>query len=70
MVAEAVVEYLKPIQENIARYMSSKEHLVNILKHGNEKARDIASKNWDDVQYKLGLKSSIHSNEKIQINKA
>lgn len=61
VVAEEVVEYLKPIQENIARYKSSPEYLVDILKKGNEKAQVIASKTWQEVQFKLGLKYTLQN---------
>lgn len=70
IVAEAVVEYLKPIQENIAKYRSSPEYLVEILRKGNEKAQVIASKTWDEVKYKLGLKYTIESKHIItSVNK-
>lgn len=65
-----MVEYIKPIQENIARYRSNPEYLVDILRQGNEKAQVIASKTWQEVQYKLGLKFTLESQNIVtRVNK-
>lgn len=70
IVAEAVVEYLKPIQQNITRYMSNLDYLTAVLKQGNEKAQAIASVTWEEVQYKLGLKWRLDNKHKFNINKS
>lgn len=69
VVAEAVVGYLKPIQENISRYMQNPDYLTDILRQGNEKAQEIASNTWEELQYKMGFKVSLEMNSKIEINK-
>lgn len=63
------MEYLKPIQEKIMRYLSSPEYLNAILIQGNQKAQDIASATWEEVQYKLGLKCILNNESRIKINK-
>lgn len=69
VVAEAIVEHLKPIQENIARYRSNPDYLINVLAQGNYKAQEIASKTWEEIQCRLGLKIMIDSKDIFKINK-
>nr|XP_023022424.1 tryptophan--tRNA ligase, mitochondrial isoform X1 [Leptinotarsa decemlineata] len=66
IVADAVVEYLRPIQERISHYLSDERHLLEVLKNGQEEASEISSKHWEEVQHKLGLKFKIRKQEKIK----
>lgn len=51
--AEVVVEYMKPFQQNIKDY--NDEDLSRILKNGAEKAKEVASKTLKDVYEKMGI---------------
>lgn len=42
VVAEVVIEHLKPIREKLEKYLSSPEYLCQILDHGAKKASEIA----------------------------
>lgn len=63
------MEYLKPIQENIARYMSNPDYLTYVLRQGNEKAQEVASKTWEEIQCRLGLKNIMNNKDIIKLNK-
>lgn len=69
IVAEAIVEHLKPIQEKIYRYLSNPEYLISILTKGNEKAQEIASKTWVEVQCKVGMNCELGNKSRIKVNK-
>lgn len=69
VVAEAIVEYLKPIQENIARYMSNPDYLTDVLTQGNGKAQEIASYTWEEIQCRLGLKNMMNNKNILKMNK-
>lgn len=68
VVADAVIEYLKPIQDKISKYLSDSDLLMGILEEGRQKANEIASKNWIEVQNKLGLKFEIKIDKKVKIS--
>lgn len=55
VVAEAVIERLRPIREEVSRLKADRGHLVEVLKEGQERARDIASKNYSDVKRLIGM---------------
>ncbi|XP_015917495.2 tryptophan--tRNA ligase, mitochondrial [Parasteatoda tepidariorum] len=55
VVAEAVIEHLKPIQEQIKRIMSDRGYIERILKTGSERAIEIASKTMNEVKTSVGL---------------
>ncbi|XP_028132038.2 tryptophan--tRNA ligase, mitochondrial [Diabrotica virgifera virgifera] len=67
VVADAVVNFVTPIQERISGYLSEPQLLLEILEQGREKADDIASKNWDEVQYKLGLNFKAKAAKKVKV---
>lgn len=67
MVADAVVSYIKPIQEKIWHYLSDQQYLLHVLDEGSKKAAEIAEKNMEEVRYKLGLKFKVKK-DKIKIN--
>lgn len=54
-VGEAVCEYLKPIQEKHAYYMSHKDYLEQIMRDGAEQASRIANKTLSKVYRKVGF---------------
>lgn len=54
-VAEAVVEHLKPIRNQIEWYLSRRNDLTDILDAGAAKAREIAQNTLLEVKQKMGL---------------
>lgn len=54
-VGEAVVELLRPIQDEYAKLVSDKGYLMGIAKSGAEKAKAIAARTLSKVYRKVGL---------------
>lgn len=69
VVAEAVIEYLRPIQARIKEYMDDPLYLSQILKEGSDKAMDIACKTIVEVKEAVGLShlSDCKSEVKLKI---
>ncbi|XP_055944889.1 tryptophan--tRNA ligase, mitochondrial-like [Argiope bruennichi] len=55
VVAEAVIEYFKPIQAEFQRLISEPSHIVKILEKGSEKASKIAQQTMIEVKKLVGL---------------
>ncbi|XP_074644488.1 tryptophan--tRNA ligase, mitochondrial-like [Tubulanus polymorphus] len=55
LVAEIVIEFLKPIQNEMNRLRTDPGHIEKVLKIGSEKARHIAYKNMQEIKNKVGL---------------
>lgn len=53
--AEAVVEYLNPIQLRYNEIIKDEKKLINILEKGSEKIAPLAEKTLSDVKEKVGL---------------
>lgn len=53
--AEAIVGYLKPIQDKYYELMQSEEKLISILEEGRKKVSPIAQKTLKEVKEKIGL---------------
>jgi len=53
--AEILTEKLKPIRKKREALLGDKRGLLNILKKGNEKARDAASRTMKEVRKKVGV---------------
>ena len=53
--AEIIVEKLRPIQDNLARFKQDKGFIANILQRGQEDATKIASKTRNEVFKLVGL---------------
>ncbi|CAH1117836.1 unnamed protein product [Phaedon cochleariae] len=68
LVADAVVEYLRPIQERISDYLSDQHYLMEVLKIGQEKASEISSSTWQEMQHKLGMTFNVSSKKKAEIH--
>ena len=54
-VAEAVIEELRPVQENYKRFMADKEYLMQTAAAGAEKATRIANRTLTKAKKKVGL---------------
>ncbi|KAF7274063.1 tryptophanyl-tRNA synthetase, mitochondrial isoform X2 [Rhynchophorus ferrugineus] len=65
VVADAVVSYIKPIQESISRYLDDKTYLVGILEEGRDKAFGISQNTLEEVHQKMGLKVLLKEATKI-----
>lgn len=58
VLAEIVVESLKPVRERIQQYLEDKAYLNEVLNEGAEKASAIATECWYDVRSKIGFGNS------------
>lgn len=71
IVAEALVEKLTPIRQEILKLIDSPEYLSKVLKEGQQRANLIAIDTWQEVASKIGTipnnKIEIHTT-KIQNN--
>jgi tryptophanyl-tRNA synthetase len=54
-VAEAVVEYLRPIRAKALELLDDEKHLIDLLHNGAEKARVVAGATLSDTYKNLGL---------------
>ncbi|KAH8270228.1 hypothetical protein KR018_006067 [Drosophila ironensis] len=59
-VADAVIEHLRPIQEQIKHHLNKRTELVYLLEVGAEKARKQAQDTISDVKQRLGLGTSLN----------
>ncbi|XP_064122806.1 tryptophan--tRNA ligase, mitochondrial-like isoform X2 [Macrobrachium nipponense] len=55
MVADAVIEYLRPIRTTYEDIVNDKGYIDEILEKGSTRARVIAQKTWQEVKQKVGL---------------
>ena len=53
--AQAIIDYLKPIQVNIAKLEKDKEKVKKILADGAQKAQKVADQNILEIKEKMGL---------------
>ena len=53
--AEIIVEKLRPIQDNLARFKQDRAFIVDVLKYGQENAAKIANKTRQEVFSLAGL---------------
>ncbi|KAL0278487.1 UNVERIFIED_CONTAM: hypothetical protein PYX00_000303 [Menopon gallinae] len=66
LLADIIIEALKPIRQEINRYLTSPEYLENILQSGAEKASEIAENTMKEVKSKMGLNGEVESSQKIK----
>ncbi|KOC64324.1 Tryptophan--tRNA ligase, mitochondrial [Habropoda laboriosa] len=59
VVADLVIEKLTPIREEFSRLIKEPAYLQEVLKNGREKATEIASDCWYEVQHKIGFENDI-----------
>ena len=55
IVADCVIETLRPIRTKIKEYMSDMNYVKSVLDKGSKKARLVAEKNWKDIASSVGL---------------
>ncbi len=53
--AEAIINYLKPIQEKRQRLLNNKKYLEEVLMHGEQQAKIIAEKNLNEIKEIIGI---------------
>lgn len=58
VVAEALIETLKPIQNQITLLLNDKPYLISVLTEGAQKASSIANDTWKLVSKKIGASVS------------
>lgn len=54
-VAEAVIAHMDPIRRRIEEYMGNRDHLVDVLRLGGERASTVAQRTIEEVKQKVGL---------------
>ncbi|KAH8264970.1 hypothetical protein KR038_009854 [Drosophila bunnanda] len=59
-VAEAVIEHLSPIREQIQYHLSKRKDIICLLEVGASKARQQAQQTLSDVKQRLGLGTSVN----------
>lgn len=53
--ADAVIEHVGPIREEIRRLRADPVHVNQIMMKGGEKARELAEANWQEIVATVGL---------------
>lgn len=66
IVAEAVIEHLKPIQSRIQEYMDNPLYLSHVLKCGSDKAMEIAHKTIVEVKDAVGLSHTVNCKSELK----
>ena len=56
IVAEAIIEHFKPINQNISYLLKNKDHLEHLLSKGSDRATELAHITLTEVQNAVGLK--------------
>ncbi|CAK9817973.1 Tryptophan--tRNA ligase, mitochondrial [Anthophora quadrimaculata] len=59
VLADLIIEKLTPIQEEFSRLIKEPTYLQEVLQDGREKAMDIASDCWYEIQYKIGYTNDV-----------
>jgi tryptophanyl-tRNA synthetase len=52
---EAIVAHLKPIQEKREKLLKDKKYVEKVLEDGAKRAKEIASKNMEEIKKKIGI---------------
>ncbi|XP_053658598.1 tryptophan--tRNA ligase, mitochondrial [Anopheles marshallii] len=55
IVADALIEHLRPIRERMERYTQDVGFLASVIEEGSERARTIAEQTIDEVKQKIGV---------------
>ncbi|CAM1296750.1 WARS2 (predicted) [Pycnogonum litorale] len=55
VVADVLIEFLKPIQTRINELLDDRQHLCSLLRKGSTEAREISTKTLTEVKNKMGL---------------
>ncbi|EDW79158.1 uncharacterized protein Dwil_GK10371 [Drosophila willistoni] len=66
-VAEAIIEHLRPIREQIQQHLAKRNELIYMLEIGAEKARQTAQQTMSDVKQRLGLGTNAHLPPAVQV---
>ncbi|KAH8378858.1 hypothetical protein KR009_001789 [Drosophila setifemur] len=66
-VAEALIEHLRPIREQINSLMSKRSELIYLLEVGADKARQQAQHTMNDVKQRLGLGTNANIPAAVQV---
>lgn len=57
VVADSLISHFDPIRKRIEEYSNDKSYLFDVLRRGNEKAREFAEQTMKEVRKKVGLDS-------------
>lgn len=68
LVADVVVEKLKPIRDEYLKLINDTGYVLNILKDGSLRAHNIASNNLPDIKNKIGFSGDVIIQESQIIN--
>ncbi|MDP7321545.1 MAG: tryptophan--tRNA ligase [Bacteriovoracaceae bacterium] len=58
ILAETLIEYLRPIRERREKLQKDRSYLNSVLRNGRERAREVTSKTLSEVRNAIGLASS------------
>lgn len=76
VVAEALIEYLKPIRERLLDLLEDRGYLLSVLKIGSDKALELGQPTWDKACFNVGISpqlswlATMATTKKITIKKA
>lgn len=56
VVAEAVLELVRPIRTEYEKYLNDKEYLASVLAEGAVKAKEVAEINWEEISKLIGIR--------------
>lgn len=59
VVADALVEYLKPIRERMMDLMEDRSYLLSVLQLGAEKAIEIGTPTWEKACFNVGISPQL-----------
>ncbi|CAK9806654.1 Tryptophan--tRNA ligase, mitochondrial [Anthophora plagiata] len=59
VLADLIIEKLTPIQEEFSKLIKEPAYLQEVLQDGREKAMDIASDCWHEIQHKIGYTNYV-----------
>ncbi|XP_060655221.1 LOW QUALITY PROTEIN: uncharacterized protein LOC132790633 [Drosophila nasuta] len=66
-VADAVIEHLRPIREQIDRHMANRKELSYMLEMGADRARQVAQQTMLEVKQRLGLGTYCNQPASVQV---
>ena len=61
IVAEALVEYLKPIRENLLALRQDPGYVLQVLEQGKDKAESLGNPQWESVCSRVGISPILAS---------
>jgi len=70
IVADALIEYLRPIREKLEELLEDRSYLLSVLKLGSDKAQEIGQPTWDKVCFNVGISPQLSWLSRPKLNDA